>query len=464
MKILIVGSGAREHALAAKIAESPLVETLYAAPGNAGMEMVTLRSSGFSLEPVHIQASDINGLCSFAKCVSVDLTVVGPEIPLALGVVDRFLEWGLPIVGPTMAAARLEASKIFAKQLMWGLGIPTASGAVFCGDDVCLASVLGYAEEHFRRVKGPLVIKQDGLAGGKGVTIVRTPEEAEASIRAHLEEWRFGDGGRGLVLEKYLGGEELSFHVVARGEEFVVLPTAQDYKFLYASAEDGALGDNWMTGGMGAYAPVRITAALYKKIIDRIVRPTLAGMSARRTPFNGVLYIGLMIVEDEPYVLEFNVRFGDPEAQVILPLIPGDIVPLLLACASGRRFLTGEYRELASFVLPGGESSGYAVCVVLTSDGYAKEKKHGRHVIAGLDVVATLPHTRVYHASTVRGSDGGFQALDGNRVLSVVGEGDTHEDALERAYTAVEKIFWPGMYFRRDIGFLKKDSTWTKQR
>jgi len=448
MKVLVIGSGAREHALAAKIAESPFVETLYAAPGNAGMETVTLRSSGFLLEPVRMEVSDIDGLCSFAQCVGIDLTVVGPELPLALGIVDRFLEWGLPIVGPTKAAARLETSKIFAKQFMWSYGIPTAHGAVAYD----MAVALGYIHDHFRTYGTPLVVKADGLARGRGSFVCRSEDAAVHVARALVEEGTLGEAGRSVVLEHFLYGEEISVHILTNGTDWRWLPVSQDYKRLTADPESP------MTGGMGAISPVSAcwNPVLEHKTAHLIIEPTLSKMRECGMPFQGVLYVGLMIVQEkspEPYVLEYNVRFGDPEAEAILPRVRGDIVPYFCSVASRPRDVACSLPFVGEVTSQPIEfSPRHCVCVVLTSAGYPGAAiHHGHHLIEGLDIVATLSDTHVYHTGTVRGNDGRFQTLDG-RVLSIVGEGDTLDSARGSAYTAVEKIHWTGIQYRLDIG------------
>lgn len=446
MKILVVGRGAREHALVAKIAESPLVESLYAAPGNAGMEEVRLARGG-TLKCVRISSDDVSGLRLFAKSVNVDLTIVGPEVPLSLGIVDTFLDWGLAIVGPTRAAARLETSKIFAKRFMWERGIPTVRGSVAFN----VHAALEYIHDHFRMYNTSLVVKADGLARGRGVFICRSEEQAAHTACALMEEGVLGDAGRAIVLEHFLIGEEISVHILTNGTDWWLLPVAQDYKRLTAKPESP------MTGGMGAISPVpRVwSVGLAQKISRSVIEPTLSGMRTLGMPYRGVLYVGLMIVEEkspEPYILEYNARFGDPEAQVVLSRVRNDIVPYFCRIAARPDDETYPLLPIDEATSQPVEfSSRRRVCVVLASEGYPDAAEYHRYPIEGLEAAAALPHTHIYHAGTIRGGDGRFYTF-GGRVASVVGEGDTIEDARERAYTAVDKIHWTGMQCRRDIG------------
>ena len=443
MKVLIVGSGAREHALAEKIAESPLVETLYGAPGNPGMETVELRSTGLQLEPVRISVSDICGLRLFAWCVGVNLTVVGPEVPLALGIVDRFLEWGLPIVGPTMAAAKLEASKVFAKRFMWEHGILMARGVIPPTFEIACASI----RDLFRHEQGPLFVKADGLAAGKGAFYCSTEARAIEVAHSLMVEKVLGEAGQAVVIDRCLFGDEVSVHILTNGTEWWWLPVAQDYKRLTDDPTSS------MTGGMGTISHESLLSrACVEEVAHTIIEPTLKGMRERGTPYRGVLYVGLMVVKGKPYVLEYNARFGDPEAQVILPRICDDIVPYLCRIADRP---PGDERALpfcGDVTLPPTTFLPHAhVSVVLASEGYPQAKSYSRYPIEGLDAANALEHIRVYHAGTIRGSDGRLFTF-GGRVLGVDGEGDTLEEARDRAYTAVEKIYWPGMLHRRDIG------------
>jgi phosphoribosylamine--glycine ligase len=417
MKVLIIGSGGREHALVWKLAQSPEVRQLYCAPGNAGSRQLA--------ENVPIAVDNIPALREFAEAQRIDLTVVGPELPLTLGITDAFAQRGLRVFGPTRAAAQLEASKAFAKAFMWELGIPTAE-AVICHD---LAQAQAYVRQH----PGPLVVKADGLAAGKGVTVCQTPTEALHAVTQAMQERVFGDAGACVLLEEYLSGEEVSFHVLVDGETVLPLDTAQDHKRL----ADGDQGPN--TGGMGAYSPAPVvTAALHARIMREIIEPTVRGMAARGMPYRGVLYAGLMIVDGRPYVVEFNARFGDPEAQALFVRLDGDMLPLLDGAASGR------LRGLQAACLPDA-----AVCVVLAAGGYPGAYAAGAP-ITGLESVAQLADTWVFHAGTdVRD---GQTVTSGGRVLGVTARAPSVATAVQRAYQAVAHISWPGVHYRHDIG------------
>jgi phosphoribosylamine--glycine ligase len=418
MKVLVVGSGGREHALVWKLAHSPHVRQLYCAPGNAGSRQ--------QAEHVPIAADDVLALRDFAKARQIDLTVVGPELPLALGLTDAFAEYGLCVFGPTQAAAQLETSKAFAKTFMWEHGIPTAE-AVIC-------DTLTMAQDYIRRHTGPLVVKADGLAAGKGVTVCQTQDEAWYAVRQAMQERVFGDAGRRVLLEDYLAGEEASFHVLVDGETVIPLPTSQDHKRVF----DGDQGPN--TGGMGAYSPAPvITEALQAQIMSEIILPTVHGMAARGTPYRGVLYAGLMIVAGRPYVIEFNVRFGDPEAQVLLVRLAGDLFPLLDGAARGR------LQGLRAESLP-----DTAVCVVMAAEGYPGAYIKGLP-ITGLERDIQLADTWIFHAGT--DVHEGHIVTSGGRVLSVTARADSVAAALQQVYQAVEHIRWPGVHYRRDIGY-----------
>jgi phosphoribosylamine--glycine ligase len=417
MNVLVVGSGGREHALVWKLAQSPLLQNLYCAPGNGGCQQLA--------EPVAIAETDIAELCRFAREQRIDLTVVGPEIPLALGITDVFAEHGLRVFGPSRAAAQLESSKTFAKAFMQDLGIPTA--AAFIVDDIVTAEA--YIHQH----EGPLVVKADGLAAGKGVTVCHTREEALEAVRLAMVERVFGDAGDRVLLEAFLSGEEASFHVLTDGERILPMPTSQDHK----RAFDHDLGPN--TGGMGAYSPAPvITDALQTRILADIVEPAIRGMAARGMPYRGVLYTGLMIVEGAPFVVEFNVRFGDPETQPLLVRLDEDLLPLLDGAAQGRL----EDRPLS--VTPDA-----AVCVVMASGGYPGTYRKGLPV-EGLEQAAAMEHTWVFHAGTARQAD--QITTNGGRVLGVTARGASVATAIERAYHTLACINWPGVQYRRDIG------------
>jgi phosphoribosylamine--glycine ligase len=417
MNVLVVGSGGREHALVWKLAQSPLLQNLYCAPGNAGCQQLA--------ELVAIAETDLPALCRFARERHIDLTVVGPEIPLALGITDVFGEHGLRVFGPSQAAAQLESSKAFAKAFMQDHGIPTAA-AVIVNDIVT-------AEAYIHQHVGPLVVKADGLAAGKGVTVCHTRAEALEAVHLAMVQRVFGEAGDRVLLETFLPGEEASFHVLTDGERILPMPTSQDHK----RAFDNDLGPN--TGGMGAYSPAPvITDALQKRILAEIVQPAIRGMAARGTPYRGVLYTGLMIVDGDPFVVEFNVRFGDPETQPLLVRLDEDLLPLLHRAAQG----TLEDRPLS--ITPDA-----AVCVVMASSGYPGTYRKGLPV-EGLEQAAAMENTWVFHAGTARQAD--RITTNGGRVLGVTARGASVATAIERAYHTLSCISWPGVQYRRDIG------------
>jgi len=417
MKIMIVGSGGREHVLAWKLRQSPLVNELYVAPGNAGTAEVA--------ENVAVAAEDIDGLLAAAQERHIDLTVVGPEAPLSAGLTDRFQQAGLAVFGPSRSAARLEASKVFAKDLMARHGIPSAPYRVFRDPEAALA----YVRSH----PYPLVIKADGLAAGKGVSVCREAIAAEEAIRRVMVEREFGASGDEVVVEEYLSGQEVTVLAFCDGRTVRPMVVAQDHKALL----DGDRGPN--TGGMGSYAPAQIVGSeLMERIVATILQPTVDALRSEGSPYHGVLYAGLMLTSQGPQVLEFNVRFGDPEAQAVLPLLDGDLVPILQACVAG---------TLAD--QPVHWSGRHCLCVVITSGGYPGPFRKGVP-ISGLQEAAALPETIVFHAGTQR--QNGRVVTAGGRVLGVTALGDTLELAAERAYAAVDRIRFEGMHYRRDIG------------
>lgn len=417
MKVLVVGSGGREHALVWKIAQSPLVKKIYCAPGNAGISE--------QAECVNIRADDIPGLLGFASRNKIDLTVVGPELPLTLGIVDEFTRKGLKIFGPTRDAARIEGSKVFAKELMKRHGIPTANFRIFTDRN----SAVDYLLEDGT----PIVIKADGLAAGKGVIVAKSMNEARKAIDDIMVKKIFGEAGRSIVIEEFLEGEEVSIICITDGENFVLLPPSQDHKRVF----DNDKGPN--TGGMGAYSPVPlVTESLEKKIINRIIKPVINAFSIEGIVYKGVIYAGLMIKKGNPYVLEFNCRFGDPETQPLMMRVESDIVDIMLSAIEGKLGM----KELKCRE----ESS---VCVVMASGGYPGEYQKGFE-IKGLEEVKKMKNVVVFHAGTAK-KDGRIVTA-GGRVLGVTGIGSDLESAIKTAYSAVNMITWEGVHYRKDIG------------
>ncbi len=416
MNVLLIGSGGREHALAWKLKQSPQVKKLVCAPGNAGMA---------ELAECHaVEVKNVAALADLAARVRADLTVVGPELPLVLGVADEFHRRGLKIVGPTKAAAEIEGSKVFAKEFMKRHRIPTA-GFTACADH-------GDAYSALCAVEWPVVIKADGLAGGKGVRIAYEPDEATAIIEAFMEKRELGEAGERVVIEEYLEGEELSFIVLTDGETVLPLASTRDHKRL----EDGDKGPN--TGGMGAYSDERLEdAGLRERILREIVAPTLKGLASDARPYQGFLYFGLMLTADGPRLLEFNCRMGDPECQPLMLRLESDLADVLERTATGR---------LAGVELKWSRDG--AVCVVLASGGYPRSAETGK-AIKGLEQAARQEGVFIFHAGTRRAS-GGFETA-GGRVLGVTARGASLGAAVERAYAAAGKIHFDGMQYRKDI-------------
>ena len=418
MKVLVIGSGAREHALSWKLRQSPGVSEVIAAPGNAGIAEVARCEA--------VSAEDVSGLVALAKREDVGLVVVGPEAPLTLGVVDAMVAEGIPTFGPSRAAARLEGSKVFSKEIMAECGIPTAGFRVF--EDASAA--LEYVEDEDR----PLVIKADGLCAGKGVVVAGNVEEAKEAIHSMMIERVFGEAGARVVIEDCLVGPEVSYHVVCDGQRIVALASAQDHKRL----GDGDSGPN--TGGMGAYSPPPfVTPEMEREIDERVVVPLLAAMKSRGAPFRGVLFVGLMIVDGRPQVLEFNVRFGDPETEVLMARWDGDVLPLLLGAANGD--LSGVTPKWAAPA---------ALSVVMAAAGYPGSPKKG-DVITGLTEANAVEGAVVFHAGTKR--EGEAVKTNGGRVLAVTATGATVDEAAELAYRAVSAVKWEGAQYRKDIGW-----------
>ncbi|MCF6178323.1 MAG: phosphoribosylamine--glycine ligase [Geopsychrobacter sp.] len=417
MKVLVVGGGGREHALCWKIAQSPLVDTLYCAPGNPGIAELA--------ECVHIGADEIDALLDFAQAEEIGLTVVGPEVPLTMGIVDRFQAVGLEIFGPNQAAAQIEGSKGFSKDLMARHNIPTAAYQSFTERDAAVAYV--------RQQGAPIVVKADGLAAGKGVIVAMTEEQAIAGIDNIMLHKVFGSAGASVVIEEFMAGEEASFFAFTDGKNILPLASSQDHKRVYDQDE----GPN--TGGMGAYSPAPVvTPELHDEIVATIVKPTVDGMAADGHPYVGILYVGLMIKDGTPRVVEYNARFGDPEAQPLLMRMKSDIVPVLQACARG---------ALADSVIEWHDKA--AVCVVMASGGYPAAFEKGLP-ISGLEAAAKIEDLMVFHAGTTLKD--AVVVNNGGRVLGVTGLGDTVASAIDKAYSGVAQIRWAGVHVRTDIG------------
>jgi phosphoribosylamine--glycine ligase len=415
--VLIVGSGGREHALGWKIAQSPRIGKLYFAPGNGGT-----RDLG---ENVHIPATAVETLAQFAQEKSIDLTVVGSDDPLALGIVDVFKSRGLKVFGPSKMAAQVEASKAFAKNLMQEAGVPTAEFAVFAD----YKSALKYVREK----SAPIVIKASGLALGKGVYICTALTEAEEVLKNILVDRIHGEAGNQVVIEEFLDGPEISIHVISDGNYFKILPPSQDHKRV------GEFDTGPNTGGMGTIAPVPwVTTEMMKLVEDAVVRPALEALAYRQTPFAGILYPGLKLTPKGPKVLEFNARWGDPEAQVYMRLLKSDILDVFEACAEG----TLKRQSLEWH-------PGFAANIVLASQGYPEKYEKG-FLIRGIDEAEQIPGVVVFHAGTTYTD--GIVKTSGGRVLGVSAVGDTLKEALKNAYKAADIIQYEGKYYRRDIG------------
>jgi phosphoribosylamine---glycine ligase len=420
MNILIIGGGGREHALAWKAAQSPQADTVFVAPGNAG----TAHESG--VRNVAIDADDVDALIEFARKNAIGLTIVGPEVPLVAGVVDRFRTAGLRCFGPTRAAAQLEGSKTFSKDFLARHGIPTARYAAF--------TRVPEAIDYIRAHRAPVVVKADGLAAGKGVIIATTEAQAIAAVEDMLSGNAFGAAGHRVVIEEFLEGEEASFIVMVDGTHTLPLATSQDHK----ARDDGDTGPN--TGGMGAYSPAPvITPEIHRRVMNEVIRPTVHGMAAEGHPFTGFLYAGLMIdAEGTPRVLEFNVRFGDPETQPVMLRLKSDLVELCLAALDGRLDdVDAEWDERAS------------IGVVLAAGGYPGDYRKG-DLIEGIHA-ADDRHCKVFHAGTQ--VKDGHVVTAGGRVLCVCALGETVAEAQQQAYRCIERIKWSDMYYRRDIGY-----------
>lgn len=419
MKILVIGSGGREHALVWKIAQSPLVDKIFCVPGNPGI------AKHAECRNMDIE-KNFDILAKFAMDENIDFTVVGPEDPLANGIVDYFEEKGLKIFGPSRLATEIESSKVFSKELMLKYDIPTAKGEKFSDPDE--------AKSYLRRVGAPIVVKADGLAKGKGAFPCRDLESALKAIDIIMIEKEFGDSGNKVIIEEFMEGEEASFIAFTDGKTIKPMPSAQDHKPIF----DGDKGPN--TGGMGAYSPAPVvTDGVHEIIMKDIMEPVIKGMSAEGRPYKGVLYAGLMITDGRPRVVEFNARMGDPETQAVLPRIKSDIVPIIQACING---------NLDKVQIECTEDP--AVCVVMASGGYPGKYEKGK-VINGLKEAESIENVIVFHAGTAK--DGNNIVTSGGRVLGVTALGKSIKDAIELAYKAVNKISFDNAYYRKDIGY-----------
>ena len=418
MKVLVIGSGGREHALAWALSASSLVDALFAAPGNAGI--------AGEAQCVDMGADDIDAICAFAKSNAIDLVVIGPEGPLVAGLADRLEADGIAAFGPGAAAARLEGSKGFTKDICARYGIPTAAYGRF--------TETGPALDYLARVGAPIVVKADGLAAGKGVIMAETMAEAELAVADMLEGNRFGAAGAEVVIEEWLGGEEASFFALVDGVTALPLASAQDHK----RVGDADTGPN--TGGMGAYSPAPVvTEAMAGRIMDQVIEPTMRAMADSGCPYKGVLYAGLMIAEGNPKLLEYNVRFGDPECQVLAMRLRSDLLPALLAARDG---------QLKHFDLRWRDEA--ALTVVMAAKGYPGAYEKGTE-IRGIEAADAIPGVKVFHAGTA--AEGGKLLAVGGRVLNVTALAPTIAEAQVKAYEAVDAIDWADGFCRRDIGF-----------
>ena len=421
MRILVIGSGGREHALTWKITQSELVDKLFCAPGNGGISQVA--------ECVDIKADNIPQLLDFARREKIDLTVVGPEAALAAGLSDEFTKYGLKVFGPLKLAAKLEGSKVFAKELMAKYNVPTADFRVFDNP--------GEAIRYIEKIGAPCVVKADGLAQGKGVVVAQTVDEAKKAVSAMMQEKIFGTAGNKVIIEECLQGQEASILVFTDSKEIIPLVSSQDHKRVF----DNDQGAN--TGGMGAYSPAPVvTPGLFKEIMEKVIYRTVDGLVREGIIYKGVLYAGIMLTKEGPKALEFNVRFGDPETQAILPRLKSDLLQVMLATSDDK---------LNKFSKTGvlDWETRACVCVVCAAGGYPGSYEKAK-VISGLEEAAQLKDLVVFHAGTKKSA--AKYLTNGGRVLGVTGLGNTIKEAIEKTYQAVGKISFEGMHYRRDIG------------
>lgn len=417
MRVLVIGGGGREHALVWKISQSQKVTDIYCAPGNAG--------TAENAKNVPIAADQVDQLLAFAQENEIGLTIVGPEQPLVMGIVDQFQEKGLRIFGPTARAAELEGSKAFSKDIMKKYGLPTAEYETFTSHQL--------AQRYFDKETGPIVVKASGLAAGKGVILCRNSEEGLNAVNTIMKDKSFGEAGEKVVIEEFLEGQEVSVLAFSDGNNFLLMDSAQDHK----AALDGDKGPN--TGGMGAYSPAPIfTDLLRQKVSDKIILPLIRAMNSEGRPYKGILYAGLMLTKNGPKILEFNARFGDPETQPLLVRMESDIVPLFEACIDG----TLDQFELYWKPEP-------SICVVMAAKGYPGSYKKGKEIL-GLNEAAALPDVVVFHAGTK--AEAGKVLSSGGRVLGVTATGSDISSASKKVYDAVAKIKWDGIHYRKDIG------------
>jgi len=425
MRILVIGSGGREHALVWKIAQSKLVDKIFCAPGNGGITQ--------QAECLDIKAADISALLNFARKEKVDLTVVGPEAPLASGIVDEFERDKLRIFGPNRAASQLEASKVFSKELMAKYNVSTAAFKVFDHS--------AQAKKYIEKIGAPCVVKADGLAAGKGVVVAKDIDQAKQAVSSMMEEKIFGDAGSRVIVEECLQGQEASILVITDSKEVVAFASSQDHKRIF----DHDRGPN--TGGMGAYSPAPVvTPKIFKDILERVVYRTIDGLAREGIEYKGILYAGIMITKDGPKTLEFNVRLGDPEAQVILPRMKSDLLEVMLAASESK---------LSRLKLIDWDKQP-CVCVVCSAKGYPGKYEKDKEIY-GLPDVADMEDVVVFHAGTVQSTVHSPQSTakyftNGGRVLGVTGRGKTISGAIQKTYQAVEKINFDGMHYRNDIG------------